>query len=39
MRQLENKTGIEGELDAETILGISYPTPLTIYSTGGLDPT
>ena len=37
--ELENETGIEGELDAETILGISYPTPLTIYSTGGLDPS
>ena len=37
--ELGNGTGIEGELDAETIIGISYPTPLTIYSTGGLDPT
>lgn len=37
--ELENETGVEGDLDAETILGISYPTPLTIYSTGGLDPT
>lgn len=37
--ELEDGTGIEGDLDAETILGISYPTPLTIYSTGGLDPS
>jgi tripeptidyl-peptidase-1 len=37
--ELENETGVEGDLDAETILGISYPTPLTIYSTGGLNPT
>lgn len=37
--ELANGTGIEGDLDAETILGISYPTPLTIYSTGGLDPS
>lgn len=37
--ELDAGTGIEGDLDAETILGISYPTPLTIYSTGGLDPT
>lgn len=37
--ELEAETGVEGDLDAETILGISYPTPLTIYSTGGLNPT
>ncbi|OCK77206.1 subtilisin-like protein [Lepidopterella palustris CBS 459.81] len=37
--ELENETGIEGNLDAETILGISWPTPMTAYSTGGLNPT
>ncbi|KAF2238600.1 tripeptidyl peptidase-like protein [Viridothelium virens] len=33
--QLGNGQDIEGNLDAETILGISYPTPLTAYNTGG----
>ncbi|KAF1990476.1 subtilisin-like protein [Aulographum hederae CBS 113979] len=36
---LENETGIEGNLDAQNILGISWPTPLTAYSTGGLNPS
>ena len=36
--QLEDGTGLEGNLDDETILGISYPTPLTAYSTGGSPP-
>lgn len=36
--QLDAGTGIEGNLDAETVLGISWPTPLTAYSTGGLNP-
>lgn len=30
--------GLEGNLDSETILGISYPTPLTTYNTGGSPP-
>lgn len=30
--------GLEGNLDAETMLGIAWPTPLTAYSTGGLNP-
>lgn len=29
---------LEGNLDAETILGITYPTPLTTYNTGGSPP-
>ncbi|KAL9084023.1 MAG: hypothetical protein Q9159_005445 [Coniocarpon cinnabarinum] len=30
--------GEEGNLDAETILGIAYPLPLVAYSTGGSPP-
>lgn len=30
--------GQEGNLDAETILGIAYPLPLTAYTTGGAPP-
>ncbi|EXJ54735.1 hypothetical protein A1O7_10076 [Cladophialophora yegresii CBS 114405] len=30
--------GIEGNLDLETILGLVYPTPVTLYSTGGMPP-
>ena len=30
--------GQEGNLDAETILGIAYPLPLTAYTTGGSPP-
>ena len=30
--------GEEGNLDAETILGISFPLPLVAYSTGGSPP-
>lgn len=30
--------GQEGNLDAETILGIAWPLPLTAYSTGGSPP-
>jgi tripeptidyl-peptidase I len=29
---------IEGDLDAEWVIGMSYPTPLTAYSTGGVSP-
>ena len=36
--QLESGTGIEGNLDVQTLLGIAWPTPLVAYSTGGLDP-
>ena len=36
--QLNAGTGFEGNLDAETILGIDYPTPLTAFSTGGSPP-
>lgn len=36
--QLEQGTGIEGALDVQTILGIDYPTPLVIWSTGGDPP-
>lgn len=37
--QLNDGTGVEGDLDAETMIGIGWPTPLVAYSTGGLDPT
>ncbi|KAJ9603206.1 hypothetical protein H2200_012501 [Cladophialophora chaetospira] len=30
--------GIEGNLDLETILGLVYPTPVTLYTTGGEPP-
>ncbi|PNS16473.1 Protease KEX1 [Sphaceloma murrayae] len=29
---------VEGNLDAQLVLGISYPTPLTAFSTGGSPP-
>jgi len=29
---------LEGNLDAETIIGIDYPTPLIAYTTGGSPP-
>jgi len=32
-------SGLEGDLDAETMLGIAWPTPLTAFSTGGYAPT
>lgn len=35
---LWNGVEIEGNLDAETILGISWPTPLTAFTTGGTAP-
>jgi len=37
--QLTAGTGVEGNLDAETMLGVAYPLPLLIYSTGGSDPS
>ncbi|KAI9713342.1 MAG: hypothetical protein M1828_001435 [Chrysothrix sp. TS-e1954] len=36
--QLAAGKDLEGNLDAETILGITYPTPLTAYTTGGMPP-
>lgn len=36
--QLRSGTGIEGGLDVQTILGISWPTPLLTWSTGGDPP-
>ena len=36
--ELEAGTELEGNLDAETILGISWPTPLTAFTTGGSPP-
>ena len=36
--QLMKGKGKEGNLDAEVMLGIAYPTPLTIYSTLGVPP-
>ena len=36
--QLDAGTDLEGNLDDETIIGISYPTPLTAFSTGGQPP-
>jgi tripeptidyl-peptidase I len=35
---LANGVELEGNLDAETILGISWPTPLTAFTTGGTAP-
>ncbi|MCJ1320877.1 hypothetical protein MMC15_006218 [Xylographa vitiligo] len=36
--QLNAGTDLEGNLDAETIIGITYPTPLTCFTTGGSPP-
>ena len=36
--QLAAGTDLEGNLDAETIIGIDYPTPLTAFTTGGMPP-
>ncbi|KAK1574209.1 Pro-kumamolisin [Colletotrichum navitas] len=36
--QLDNRQGREGNLDAQVMLGIGYPTPLLTYSTGGPLP-
>jgi len=33
--QLDQKDGREGDLDAQVMLGIGYPTPLVAYSTAG----
>lgn len=36
--QLQDGVGVEGGLDVQTLLGISFPTPLVAYSTGGSPP-
>ena len=36
--QLQRKAGREGNLDAQVLLGIAFPTPLVVYSTGGRAP-
>jgi tripeptidyl-peptidase-1 len=36
--QLSAGTDVEGNLDAETIIGLTWPTPLTAYDTGGSPP-
>ena len=36
--QLAAGKDLEGNLDAETILGIDYPIPLTAFTTGGMPP-
>jgi tripeptidyl-peptidase-1 len=36
--QIAASHNIEGNLDAEFVLGISWPTPLTAFSTGGSPP-
>ena len=36
--ELEDGKDLEGNLDAETILGIDWPTPLTAFTTGGSPP-
>jgi tripeptidyl-peptidase-1 len=36
--QLADGKDLEGNLDAETILSITWPTPLTTYNTGGSPP-
>lgn len=36
--QLMAGTDLEGNLDAETIIGIAWPTPLTAFTTGGSPP-
>ena len=38
LTQLSAGKDVEGNLDAETILGIAYPTPLIAYNTGGMPP-
>lgn len=36
--QLKAGKGVEGALDVQTILGVSWPTPVLSWSTGGSDP-
>ncbi|KAK6392809.1 hypothetical protein LTR65_002890 [Meristemomyces frigidus] len=35
----EDGTGEEGNLDAQTMMGLAWPIPLVAYSTGGVNPT
>ena len=37
--ELAEWKGFEGALDAETVLGLSWPTQLTAYNVGGRPPT
>ena len=37
-KQLKAGIGLEGNLDIQTVLGISWPVPATAYSTGGKPP-
>jgi tripeptidyl-peptidase-1 len=34
----EEGTDVEGNLDAQLVLGVSYPTPMKAYNTGGSPP-
>ncbi|GAB1312553.1 hypothetical protein MFIFM68171_02763 [Madurella fahalii] len=36
--QMKQRKGYEGALDAQTVLGISWPVPLTTYNVGGKPP-
>lgn len=36
--QKAESTGVEGNLDVQTMIGIAYPIPLVSYSTGGQQP-
>jgi tripeptidyl-peptidase-1 len=36
--EVNAQTGVEGNLDVQTMLGIAWPVPLTAYSTGGRNP-
>ncbi|PSR76287.1 tripeptidyl peptidase-like protein [Coniella lustricola] len=35
---LEDETGVEGNLDVQNLLSVSWPTPLIAYTTGGSPP-
>lgn len=35
---IENGADLEGNLDAQLVLGISYPTKMKAYNTGGMPP-
>ncbi|OAA82017.1 tripeptidyl-peptidase [Akanthomyces lecanii RCEF 1005] len=37
-QQNKDQKGYEGALDAQTMLGISWPTPLVMYNVGGKPP-
>jgi tripeptidyl-peptidase-1 len=36
--QIANSTSLEANLDVQTIIGMTYPMPVTAYSTGGVPP-